>query len=238
MSGNGFRKRFGYALVLVFGIGIIGAALTEDLWAQQGWDRRTRVTFSGPVEVPGSVGAQILPAGTYVFRLYNSVANRHIVQIFSEDERMLYSTILAIPNYRRVATDQTVITFQERPAGLPPAVQAWFYPGNNWGHEFVYPRERATLLAQLADEPVLFIPDAVAAETAEIPPTPAVVALTEAPVRAIDPAGEIVPVATVVEEPPIQVASLPRTGSSLGLLALLGLLSVGAGLGLRRVVCD
>ena len=35
------------------------------------WNRKTVITFSGPVEVPG-VGQQSLPAGTYVFKIVDS----------------------------------------------------------------------------------------------------------------------------------------------------------------------
>ena len=64
------------------------------------------------------------------------------------DEKTVYATILAIPNYRLKATDKTVITFRERPAGEPEALRAWFYPGMNWGEEFVYPKARAIELAK------------------------------------------------------------------------------------------
>jgi len=53
--------------------------------------------------------------------------DRHTVQIFNKDETHLITTILAIPNYRLKATDKTVITFSERPAGEPEALKAWFY---------------------------------------------------------------------------------------------------------------
>lgn len=42
------------------------------------WNRKTVVTFSAPVEVPG-VGAQTLPAGTYVFKIHDTASDRHIV---------------------------------------------------------------------------------------------------------------------------------------------------------------
>ena len=74
-------------------------------------NHKTIITFSGPVEVPG-VGQHLLPAGTYVFKLVDSSAFRHIVQIFNQDETHLLTTILAIPNYRFKATDKTVITFR------------------------------------------------------------------------------------------------------------------------------
>src|ERR1700756_4582334 len=101
----------------------------------QAYNRKTTVTFSAPVEIPG-VDAQVLPAGTYVFRLLDSQSDRHIVQIFNKDESHLYATILAIPNYRLKATDKTVMTFAERAVGDPQAIRAWFYPGDNSGQDF------------------------------------------------------------------------------------------------------
>src|SRR3954465_8404346 len=129
------------------------------------WDRKTTVKFSGPVEIPGVhlTGWSVLPAGTYVFKILDSASDRHIVQIFSKDELTIYATILAIPNYRLRATDKTVMTFRERPAGQPEALRAWFYPGKEWGEEFVYPKARALVLAKETNTPVLFT-------TAEITP--------------------------------------------------------------------
>jgi hypothetical protein len=62
-------------------------------------DRKTVIAFSGPVEVPGS-GAQVLPAGTYIFKVLDSPSDRHIVQISNRDETHVFTTILAIPNFR------------------------------------------------------------------------------------------------------------------------------------------
>ena len=114
------------------------------------WNRKTKITFSGPVEIPGVhlTGWGVLPAGTYVFKILDSQSDRHIVQIFNQDETIIYATILAIPNYRLKATDKTVMTFSERPAGEPEALRAWFYPGRNWGEEFVYPKAKAMELAK------------------------------------------------------------------------------------------
>ena len=109
------------------------------------WNKKTIITFSGPVEIPGVHlhGYAVLPAGTYVFKILDSKSDRHIVQIFSQDEKTVYATILAIPNYRLKATDKTVMTFRERPAGEPEALRAWFYPGREWGEEFVYPEGKS-----------------------------------------------------------------------------------------------
>src|SRR5271165_5799278 len=208
------------------------------------WNRETVVTFSSPVEVPG-VGAQTLPAGTYVFKIMDSLSDRHIVQIFSQDETHLYTTILAIPNYRLKATDKTVITFAERPAGQPEALKAWFYPGRTWGEEFVYARPRAIELAKETNEPVLATPIALDAAPFE--------ALNTAPVVAVAPTGEPVELSQVVEPPPAAAepvaapepvvvaaaepvaapaAALPKTASSLPLIGLIGLLTLCAGFAL------
>src|SRR6202021_1980912 len=149
-------KLFRSATTVCF-IALIGAALAPGVKADD-WNKKTVVTFSGPVEIPGVhlTGWSTLPAGTYVFKLLDSQSDRHIVQIFSRDEKTIYATILAIPNYRLKATDKTVITFRERPAGEPEALRAWFYPGMNWGDEFVYPKARAIELAKSTNIPVLF----------------------------------------------------------------------------------
>src|SRR6185369_11365673 len=133
------------------------------------WNKKTVITFSGPVEIPGVhlQGYGVLPAGTYVFKVLSSQSDRHIVQIFSQDELTIYATILAIPNYRLKATDKTVMTFRERPAGEPEALRAWFYPGKQWGEEFVYPKARAIILAKATNTHVLFTPVEIPLEVNE-----------------------------------------------------------------------
>ena len=103
----------------------LGAILAPGLRADD-WNRKTVFTFSGPVEIPGVhvKGWAVLPAGTYVFKILDSQSDRHIVQIFNKEETTLYATILAIPNYRLKATNKTVMTFSERPAGEPEALRA------------------------------------------------------------------------------------------------------------------
>jgi LPXTG-motif cell wall-anchored protein len=191
------------------------------------FDKKTILTFSEPFEVPG-VDAQILPAGTYVFKILDSWSDRNIVQIFSADETHVYTTILAIANYRLKATDKTVLTFKERGAGQPEAIKAWFYPGQTWGQEFVYGKKRAIELAKIVNEPVLAMP----VETTTAVP---VETLRSVPVAAIKPTGDEIPVAEVVEAPPqaksetLVAQALPQTASSLPLFALIGLLSLFAG---------
>ena len=210
----------------------MGVALAPSARADE-WNRKTVITFSGPVEIPGVhlKGWGVLPAGTYVFKIVDSQSDRHIVQIFNKDETMVYATILAIPNYRLKATDKTVITFRERPAGQPEALRAWFYPGRNWGEEFVYPKSVAIEIAKSTHTAVLYTPAELPVEVAVIEKddTPVVAQLRQAPVQAIQPTGEEVQLAEVVTPPPPAEleAKLPATASSLPLIAFLGFLALG-----------
>lgn len=210
--------------------GFLALAITPLVKAQTA-NEKTIMTFTEPFEVPG-VGAQVLPAGTYVFTLVDSLSDRNIVRITNEDGTHVFTTILAIDNVRLKPTDKTVLTFKERGEGQPEAIKAWFYPGYAWGQEFVYPKKRAIELAKIVQEPVLAMP----VETTEVVP---VETLKSVPVAAIQPTGEEVPVTAVVQAPPAAVAAappateiaqaLPHTASSLPLFALVGMLSLIAG---------
>src|ERR1035437_10717890 len=156
------------ATTTVFCLALMGVVFSPAANASE-WNRKTTMTFSAPVEIPGVhlKGGSVLPAGTYVFKIVDSSSDRHIVQIFNASETQSYATILAIPNYRVKATHKTVVTFRERPAGEPEALRAWFYPGRNWGEEFVYPKARAVELAKETNTPVLFTAVEIPLEVAE-----------------------------------------------------------------------
>jgi len=226
------------AATTVFCVALVSALATPAAKADD-WNKKTVVSFSGPVEIPGVhlTGWSVLPAGTYVFKLLDSQSDRHIVQIFTKDEKTIVATILAIPNYRLKASDKTVITFRERPAGEPEAIRAWFYPGANWGEEFVYPKARAVELSKTANTPVLFTPADIPVEVAEPITTadaPVVLQLKQAPVMAFQPSGVEVQLAEVVTAPPVLTAqtqeadqtALPHTAGTLPLIGLLGLLAL------------
>ena len=207
------------AMAVMFCFVFVALAITVK--ADTLYNKKTILTFSAPFEVPG-VNPQVLPAGTYLFKLLDSDADRHIVQIFNKDGSHLYTTILALPNMRLRPTEKTVLTFKERGENQPEAIKAWFYPGDNFGQEFVYPKMRATELAKTVDEPVLSV-KTTEPETVET--------LKSEPIEAVKPSGEEAPVATVVEAPPVAVTAqaLPKTASSLPLFGLIGLLSLCAG---------
>jgi hypothetical protein len=119
------------------------------------WNKKTILTFSGPVQIPGAT----LPAGSYVFKLADIPSNRHVVQVFDKDEKKIYTTILAIPNERLEPSDKPVVLFSERASGSPQAVKVWYYPGERIGNEFVYPKSQAMRIAKETHQRVLAMND-------------------------------------------------------------------------------
>jgi hypothetical protein len=99
------------------------------------WDRNTVVSFSAPVEIPG----QILPPGTYVFKLVNLPDARNVVQIQNEDQSFTYATLLTVNTWRSRPANHTRFLFDERSGDQPEALQTWYYPGDTRGLDFVYP---------------------------------------------------------------------------------------------------
>jgi hypothetical protein len=126
-------------------LGMVGAALAPNMLADE-WNKKTILNVNESIQVPNKV----LPPGKYVMKLLDSQSNRHIVQIFNGDETRLITTVLAIPNYRLEPTGKTKFQFWETPPGQPKALRAWFYPGDNFGQEFAYPKTEATHIASYA----------------------------------------------------------------------------------------
>ena len=222
--------KFVKTIFAVLALTLLGASLAPGARADE-WNKKTVMTFSQAVEIPG----QILPAGTYTFVLADSPSDRHIVQIFNADGSQIIATVLAINNYRLKPTGDTVVKFVERSGDNPEALKGWFYPGDNFGQEFVYPKQRAIELALLAKEPV----PALATDNSDLKLAPIV---AETPDQKEEPVGEAIQVgppapAPAVETAPTPVAEtaeLPQTASQLPLIMLLGLASLGVALLLKR----
>jgi LPXTG-motif cell wall-anchored protein len=221
--------------------GCVALVLTAGLQADT-WNKKTTLTVTEPIEVPSCCTPShtvMLEPGEYVIKLMDSLSDRHIVQVFDKDEQHIITTILAIPNYRLKPTGNTVFQYWEVPAGQPKELRAWFYPGDNFGQEFAYHKQKALEIAAFAKTPVPAIEvDTVAVEELKTVP---LVALddsgkaTELAVTAPEPATQPEPVQTAerAETPaaPAEApaaAALPRTASSVPLFGLIGLLSLAA----------
>jgi hypothetical protein len=206
---------------------LVGAAMLAAPAGADAWNKKTKLTFSAPVEVPG----RVLPAGTYVFKLLPTSGSRNVVQIYNEEETKLIATILTIYDYRLTPAEDTIIEFNEQQAGTPAALRSWFYPGDNFGRQFVYPKKRAVQLAQEAQAPV-------PAETVEVPANrletvPLVAVTPEAKEEPITEAFATTPPASEVAQQTLAPSTLPKTASSMPLIVLTGIISIIAGFGLK-----
>src|SRR5215831_18682012 len=211
------------ACLAIFGLSMKTAVADE-------WNKEIIFQFSAPVQVPGKV----LQAGKYVFRLADNVADRDIVEIFSVDEKGrqdFVTTILTVPDFRVKTPDKPIIRFEERHAGDPEAIKSWFYPGDNFGWQFVYPKSEALQIASVTpapSEPALApVPEPVAeepaAETAE--ESPILVAEKETLISEVELTPE-----PLADDQPFADQLLPETaGHSAGFL-LAGMVMIGAGL--------
>jgi hypothetical protein len=209
------------------------------------WEKATIATFGAPIEVPG----QVLPAGTYVFRLADSPSDRHIVQIWNQDQDHLIATIQAIPDYRPQPSDIPVFNFEERPGNSPMALREWFYPGDYYGQEFVYSGRPAELAAATYPS-VPTTPNSAAASTTDSsvsqpPPSDEnrdqlqQSAVTDQNQATQPQASPNTDQATQSQTTPSTSSDdskkqLPKTASSTPLIGLIGMLSLAAALGLRQ----
>lgn len=228
------KTTFAVLALAVFSLICVSGAHADE------WNKKTVMTFSQPIEIPG----QILPAGTYTIKLVDIGSDRHVVQFLDADGIHVFATVLAINNWRLHPTGETVVKFAERSGDNPEALKAWFYPGDNFGQEFVYPKPRAIQLAIEMKEPVPAIAEetpaselktatiiAVTPEQTEVPVTEAIETTqpaTEAPAQA--PAAAPAAVA--------QETSLPKTASLLPLIALFGLACLGCAFVVKRYATE
>ena len=225
------------------------------------WNKKTILTFSGPVQIPGAT----LPAGRYVFKLADIPGNRHVVQVFDKDEHKIFATMLAVPNQRLDPSDKPIVLFSERATGSPQAVKVWYYPGETIGNEFVYPKSQAMKIAKASHTRVLAMNDdkAPANTAGEIPVEMKSAALgyfdengnwvsdADKPVvTSTPPAAATTARAETTPAPAATMARaettgttgrrparkhLPRTSSSLALYELLSGLSLAGGFAIRQL---
>jgi len=218
---------------------VVIAAVLPVLFAPQAraddYNKKTVMTITEPIQVPGAV----LQPGTYVIKLVNSVSDRHIVRIMNADETKVIATILAINNYRLKPTDNSKFSFYEEPAGQPQALRAWFYPGDQFGQELVYPKQSAMQIASVTNTAIPEAPVDTTTDLNNAPVTTVNNAGTETP---LDQGTYTAPAAPVVADntpapapEPAAPARMPKTASDAPLFGLLGVLALLALGGLRLV---
>jgi len=230
-------------IALAFSLAVLAAAFLISSTSAQNRDKRTKVTFTEAVEIPGGI---VLQPGTYTFHLLPSWEDRYVVQISNEREDHMYATVLTIPSERPRSSSKTVITFKETAAGEPPAIHVWWFPGDTTGREFVYPKTRATQIAKVANEPVLSMPQEMMPNLTAPTTTQTDEAYKDTAVTTIQPSGQETPMQSAPEQTPAPTPApaqapaptpaptpdLPHTASSMPLIGLIGLLSTLLAVGL------
>jgi hypothetical protein len=214
------------------------------------WNLATKFKINRQTEVPGMV---LQADTTYVIRRFDSPSTRNVVQIFNEDQTKMLTMFMAISAERLEPTDETLFTFIETAPQYPLPIKEWFYPGRLHGLEFVYSKAQRE---QIAGHMVNAV-----TQTASITKTEETTAALEKPsveeVAPAEPQIDQEPVAEQVEvDRPVEIAQntepevqqedlpkatavteedreLPRTAGELPMIALIGALCLGAGLGFR-----
>lgn len=147
------RKRWERSLYRIGILTIVALAACVSGAAASQWNEKTVLTFSEPVMVPGAT----LQPGSYVFKLLNSTANRHTVEIATEDGSKVIAITQAVPMKRTDPKGDIVLKMSPTDAGSPPAIKGWYYPGSLYGHEFIYPENQAREIAARTKTIVLSI---------------------------------------------------------------------------------
>lgn len=128
------RKMFSVCLFAVLAVFSSTSANAET------FDRRTYFTFNQPVALPGVT----LPPGKYMFRLVDTTSSRRIVQVLDAEGKKSYAMLMSMPALSEgVVAEKPEVRFTETRAGVPFALQAWWYPGVSTGHEFIYPKHQS-----------------------------------------------------------------------------------------------
>jgi len=197
------------------------------------WNKETRITVNEQLEVPGAV----LSPGTYILKLADSQSDRNIVQIYSEDasgRQKLVTTILAISAYTLEPPDKPLIKLEERPSGSPEAIHSWFYPGDNTGWQFVYPKSDRLQVASNQAPVQAPAPVPVVEPELKDPPAQAVVAESEVAVQMeqqtviSDEAPQLIP--DTSEDSDSTDLNLPETAGNLTYMFFAGVTLCGLGL--------
>jgi LPXTG-motif cell wall-anchored protein len=229
------RHRFLAALVLCIGVPALA-------FAQGGAVQRdTKLAVSEPTQV----GTILLDPGSYTLRVHDFKGGKVQVTVVRDSDQKTVGTATAIRARRNLDTNQQAenqTQFTYTTYNGHPAVSTWYYPGDEWGEQFIYGGSASEMTMRHTPAPAA--PTATMAESTPPPPPPAVKERHEekkmveaapapapAPVAAVEPAPA--PAAAPAPAPKPKARALPKTASSTPLVALLGALSLAGAAAVR-----
>ena len=199
---------------LILCLGISALALAQGTTVQ----RDTKLAVSEPTQV----GPVLLDPGSYTLRVHDFKGGKIQVNIVRDSDQKMMGTATAMRARRNLDTNQqadnqtqfTYTTFNGH-----PAVATWYYPGDEWGEQFLYGKE--TIAANTGDMTVTQTPAPTASTSTMAESTPPAPAPTVEERRE-----EPAPVEAAPAPAPAPAATLPKTASSTPLVGLLGALSL------------
>lgn len=215
---------------LALGTFVALAAASAPAYAQSNLENST-FTVTEPVDV----GSFTLQPGTYLIKVVLLESNRNLVQVTNEDQTKVFASVLATPHaiVPNEAAPTTRFVYYTAAPGQRKALRTWYARETTNGQDIIYPKQRAIEIAAVAKAPVIAVADEVKEAEYKSAPllvvTPDQVKPYEAPAVVVQTAP---PPVVVAEARP---AKLPATASPVPLFGLLGLVSLGAGLGLRSL---
>ncbi len=164
------------------------------------WDKKTKITIDQPMQIADT----FLQPGTYTLKLYNSNAERHVVEIWNADETHIINTVMANRTEKAMPSGHSQFTFYETPAGTAKAVKRWYYPGDISGNEFMEPKHPQQI--DVATTTTTTTPTVVSDETNSTTTTTTATDTTPQPEPVAAP-----PVETQPAQPPAQAMDQDQT---------------------------
>lgn len=201
--------------------------------------RDTRLAVTEPTQV----GTVLLDPGSYTLRIHDFKGGKVQVTILRDSDQKTMGTATAIRARRSLNTNeqaesQTQFTYTTYNGH--PAVSTWYYPGDEWGEQFIYGGNASEMTMRQTSAPASTMAASTPPPPAPAPaPAPAVEERHEetkmaeaapAPAPAASPAPAPAPAPA-----PKPKRQLPKTASSTPLAALLGALSLAGAAAIRFV---
>ena len=196
------------------------------------------------VSEPTQVGPILLDPGSYTLRVHDFKGGKVQVTIIRDSDQKTMGTATAIRARRNLNTNQQAenqTQFTYTTYNGHPAVSTWYYPGDEWGEQFIYGGEASEMTMRHTTPPPPPAPKATMAEATPPPPPPPPAVETRheetkmaAPPPPPAPAAEPAPAPAPAPAPKPKRA-LPKTASSTPLVALLGALSLAGAAAVRLV---
>jgi hypothetical protein len=205
---------------------VVAVSLAGAVSADVAPEKKSTLTITTPVEVPGAV----LEPGTYVVKLVDTQSNRNVVTFTSADEKKIFATAIATPHVAADDPRHSTFVFYGTPEGSTKVLRTWFAPNDRYGQDFMYPAERAAALRKTTSAEV---PAMTAEQSHEIADgmKPAAVASDREPLRPASAAdSEYVAPASMTAD---ATTAMPQTASKTPLLLATGLLALGVASALR-----